>query len=53
MPKTTITITGDIEAFDRIDNFYKSMKRESTKMLKNWEIVIEAEYSEKVGEKPE
>jgi len=53
MPKTTFKITGDIEAFDRIDNFYKSMKREAIKMLKNWEIVVDAEYVEKQGEKPE
>jgi len=53
MPKTTFKVTGDIEAFDRIDNFYKAMKRESIKMLTDWVIEVDAEYTEKKGEKPE
>ena len=48
--KATFTITGDIEAFDRIDNLYRAFRREGAKLLKNWEIKIEAEYEEKEGE---
>lgn len=51
MTKATFTITGDIERFDRVDNLYRSIKREGSKMLKNWTIEVKAEYSEKEGEK--
>ena len=52
MPKAIFTITGEIEEFDRIDNLYRSLKREGEKLLKNWEISLNVEYTEKEGEKP-
>ena len=51
MPKATFTITGEIEEFDRIDNLYRSLKREGAKMLSDWEISVSAEYNEKAGER--
>ncbi|MBA7544817.1 hypothetical protein ES705_37178 [subsurface metagenome] len=53
MPKATFTISGDIEEFDRVDNLYRSLKREGAKMLKNWKIEVNAEYTEVEGEKKE
>lgn len=51
--KTTATfiMTGEIGEFDRIDNLYKSLKREGAKMLKDWTITVTANYEEKMGEK--
>ncbi len=49
--RATFTIVGDIEEFGRIDNLYRALKREGSKMLKNWEITVEASYEEKEGEK--
>lgn len=46
MPKAVFTMSGDIADFDRIDNVYKTLKREGEKMLTNWEIKVTAEYSE-------
>jgi len=46
MPKATFKITGEIDEFDRIDNLYRSLKREGEKMLKNWIIEVNAEYIE-------
>jgi len=46
MPKTSFKITGDIENFDRIDNLFKTMKREGEKLLKNWVIEVESSYTE-------
>jgi len=46
MPRTTFTITGDISDFDRIDNLYKNLKREGNKALTNWEIKVDAFYTE-------
>ena len=51
MPRATFTISGEIEEFDRIDNVYRSLKTQGSKLLKNWEITVEAKYSEKEGEK--
>lgn len=45
-PRTTFKITGDIDEFDRVDNLYKTMKREGEKLLKNWVIEVEATFSE-------
>ncbi len=49
--RATFIITGDIEAFDRVDNLFRALKREGAKALKNWEIKIDATYEEKEGEK--
>ena len=51
MPKATFTITGEIEEFDRLDNLYRSLKREGSKLLKNWKITVAADYEEIQGEK--
>jgi len=51
MARAKFTITGDVSEFERVDNLYRSMKREGAKMLKNWVIDMSVEYSEKEGEK--
>lgn len=53
MPITTITITGNIEDFTRLDNLYRSLKREGDKLLSEWTINVDAKYTEKKGEKSE
>ncbi len=52
MPEATFTISGSIEDFTRLDNLYKSLKRESDKLLADWTMNVEVKYSEKKGEKP-
>lgn len=51
MPRAKFTIEGEINEFERIDNLYRSLKREGSKMLKNWTIEVTAEYTEIEGEK--
>lgn len=51
MPITTFTIKGEIKDFERIDNLYRTLKREGSKLLKNWEITMESTYTEKAGER--
>lgn len=53
MPEATIIIRGSIEDFTRLDNLYRSVKREGEKLLSGWTIDIEVKYSEKAGEKPD
>ncbi|MBA7628004.1 hypothetical protein ES703_35474 [subsurface metagenome] len=53
MPEATFTISGSIADFTRLDNLYKSLKRESEKLLDPWEMLVDVKYSEKKGEKPE
>ncbi len=50
MPEATFNITGNIADFTRLDNLYKSLIRESDKLLSQWEIKISVVYSEKQGE---
>ena len=52
MPECTFILSGDVADFTRIDNVYKSLKREAEKGLKGWTINAEVKYSEKEGEKP-
>jgi len=47
MPKATFKISGEIVKFDQIDNLVSALKREGTKMLKDWEIEVIAEYKER------
>ena len=47
MPQAVFTISGEIEAFDRIDNLYNALKSQGSKALKNWEIKVDVSYSEK------
>lgn len=51
MPQATFNITGEIEDFTRLDNLYRSLIRESDKLLSTWEMKIDVSYSEKQGEK--
>lgn len=53
MPQASFVIKGDIADFTRLDNLYKSLKREGEKLLTNWTIDVEVKYSEKQGDKPE
>jgi len=51
VPKATFTITGEIDEFERVDNLYKSMKREGIKFFKNWKMSVNVEFIEEEGEK--
>lgn len=51
MPECTFIIRGKIADFTRLDNLYKSLLRESGKLLENWELNVEVKYTEKEGEK--
>ncbi|NVM55331.1 MAG: hypothetical protein HWN66_16610 [Candidatus Helarchaeota archaeon] len=53
MPDATFIIRGSIEDFTRLDNLYKSLKREGDKLLSAWSIDVEVKYTEKKGEKPD
>ena len=53
MPECTFTIVGGIADFTRIDNLYKSLKREAEKGLSGWTLTADVKYTEKEGEKPE
>lgn len=46
-----IKLTGTIEDFARIDNVYTSLKREGSKLLKDWKMEINVSFSE--SETPE
>ena len=46
-PLTTIKIVGNISDFNRIDNLYSALKRESGKLLSNWIITMDVNYQEK------
>lgn len=41
-----ITLKGKIADFDRLDNVYRSIKREAEKLLSDWELEIEMNYRE-------
>lgn len=45
-PIAKFEITGEIEDFNRLDNLYRTMKREGEKLLKNFTIKVTAEYEE-------
>lgn len=49
MPKAVFQISGEIEDFTRVDNIYRSLKREGDKLLKDWTISFNVEYVEKRG----
>lgn len=51
MPQATFTISGEIIDFTRLDNLYKSLVRESDKLLTGWQMDVKVQYSEKQGEK--
>jgi len=53
MPEATFIIRGSIKDFTRLDNLYKSLKREAEKLLDQWDMNVEVKYSEKKGEKPD
>jgi len=50
MTKATFKISGEIKEFERLDNLYRTLKREGEKLLDNWTIEVNAEYTEKQGE---
>ena len=49
MPKASFTISGEIEDFTRVDNIYKTLKREGNKLFKDWVIDFDVKYQEKQG----
>ena len=53
MPEASFIIRGKVADFTRLDNLYKSLKREGDKLLEEWTINVEVKYSEKKGEKPD
>jgi len=46
MPKASFKMTGDIDEFERVDNLHRVMKREGSKLLKNWKIEVEVLFAE-------
>jgi len=50
MPECTFTITGNIHDFTRLDNIYKALLREASKLLTDWTLSASVQYSEKQGE---
>jgi len=53
VPEAKITISGNIEDFTRLDNVYRSLKREAEKLLSGWKMDIAVSYVETQGEKLE
>ena len=51
-PKATFTISGEIDDFTMIDNLYKAMKNQGVKLLKNWTIGVQVDYTEQEVETP-
>ena len=49
-PRATFKVTGQITDFTRADNLYRTMKRESEKLLGGWEIDYKIDYIEREGE---
>ncbi len=52
MPKAEFKITGEIADFTRLDNVYRTLKREAEKLLNGWTMNVEVTYQEQQGEKP-
>jgi len=50
MPQCKFTITGNIKDFTRLDNIYKALLREASKLLTGWEMSAIVNYSEKQDE---
>jgi len=48
-PELTVTITGDVADFGRVDNAFAAFRREAQKLLENWKIVLDLKYEEKSG----
>ena len=42
----TITLKGSIADFDRLDNIYRTLKREAPKLLSNYTLEIVMSYKE-------
>jgi hypothetical protein len=49
-PRATFKVTGTIKDFTRADNLYRTMKRESGKLLEGWTIEFNIDYVEREGE---
>ncbi len=52
MPECEFIISGNIKDFTRLDNIYKSLLREASKLLTDWQMTASVKYSEKQGEVP-
>ena len=50
-PIAVFTVSGEIDDFTRADNLYRTMKRETEKLLKKWKIEFKIDYTEIEGEK--
>lgn len=51
VPQATFKITGTVADFSRVDNIYRTMKREGEKLLDDWKIELSVEYVETKGER--
>ncbi len=51
-PEVEVKLTGTVVDFSRIDNVYTVLKREGSKLLKDWEINVNVTFSEQ-EKKPE
>jgi len=45
-PQVVVSLKGKIADFTRLDNLYNVLKREGSKLLKDWELSIDVEYKE-------
>jgi len=45
-PEMSITLTGKIADFGRIDNVYTTLKREGMKLLREWKLEVNVTYHE-------
>lgn len=51
MPQAVFKIEGKIADFTRLDNVYRSIKREAEKLLAGWKLSVSVTYEEKQGQK--
>ena len=50
MPLARFTVEGEIKEFTQIDNLYRTLRREGSKLLRDWKITFDVNYTEKEGE---
>jgi hypothetical protein len=49
MVNCTFKIKGEIKDFNRIDNVYASLKKQTQQLLEGWEIEIDVNFVERAG----
>ena len=49
MPNCTFKIDGEIQNFSRIEDAFKAIRTQSEKLLNNWKIELNVQYTEAAG----